>query len=126
MLVAMVSVLSNYISQLDITKTALKKCEMVLFLTFAFALGGRGEGGPGGSFCAFLPNSFFRDAKPLLRSFLSLDVLQWDFDFFMTLFILLFRQASCSSIDPTEKASTTRNYGDSLSKLEDIILLGAI
>ena len=38
MLVALVGVLSHYISQLDITKTALKKCEIVLFLTFAFAL----------------------------------------------------------------------------------------
>ena len=38
MLVAMVGVLSHYISQLDITKAALKKCEMILLLTFAFAL----------------------------------------------------------------------------------------
>ena len=45
--------------------------------------------------CALLPNSFFRDAKQsLLRRFLSLDFLQWgfeftDFIFFMTLFLFI-------------------------------------
>ena len=53
----MVGVLSHYISQIDITKAALKKCEMVLLLTFAFALQG---GRPGGCFCFhFLGTALF-------------------------------------------------------------------
>ena len=58
MLVAMVGVLSHYISKLDITNTSLKKCEMVLFLTFAFALWG-GRRRPRRLFLRFSPEFIF-------------------------------------------------------------------
>ena len=57
MLVAMIGVLSHYISKPDIIKTTLKECKMVLSLTFAFAGGGGGSGGC--FYFGFLGNALF-------------------------------------------------------------------